>query len=83
MGLYGKYFSFNLHICFALAFAKEAYVFASSLFEKQHTEHLNTIKRLFQRFRVANKSFFAKKKDAHALDYQAFLTLKFPALFLS
>ena len=53
------------------------------LFEKQHTEHLNTIKRLFQRFRVANKSFFAKKKDAHALDYQAFLTLKFPALFLS
>lgn len=32
------------------------------LFEKQHTEHLNTIKRLFQRFRVANKSFFAKKR---------------------
>ncbi|WP_407595351.1 hypothetical protein [Acinetobacter lwoffii] len=40
------------------------------LFKQAHTEHFNTIKRLFQRFRNANKNFDTEKKYQNTEEYQ-------------
>ncbi|RKG52170.1 hypothetical protein D7V64_10780 [Acinetobacter cumulans] len=40
------------------------------LFKQAHTEHFNTVKRLFQRFRTANKNLDIEKKYHNAEDYQ-------------
>lgn len=40
------------------------------LFKQAHTEHFNTIKRLFQRFRNANKNLDTEKKYQNTEEYQ-------------
>ncbi|MCU4312201.1 hypothetical protein KTG68_09210 [Acinetobacter variabilis] len=40
------------------------------LFKQAHTEHFNTIKRLFQRFRNANKNLVTEKKYQNTEEYQ-------------
>lgn len=40
------------------------------LFKQAHTEHLNTVKRLFQRFRTANKNLDTEKKYQNTKEYQ-------------
>lgn len=40
------------------------------LFKQAHTEHLNTVKRLFQRFRTANKNLDTEKKYQNTEEYQ-------------
>lgn len=40
------------------------------LFKQAHTEHFNTIKRLFQRFRTANKNLDTEKKYQNTKEYQ-------------
>lgn len=42
------------------------------LFKQAHTEHVNTIKRLFQRFRSANRILDTEKKYNNAKAYQRF-----------
>lgn len=40
------------------------------LFKQAHTEHFNTVKRLFQRFRTANKNLDTEKKYQNTEEYQ-------------
>lgn len=40
------------------------------LFKQAHTEHFNTVKRLFQRFRTANKNLDIEKKYQNTEEYQ-------------
>ena len=40
------------------------------LFKQAHTEHFNTVKRLFQRFRTANKNLDTEKKYQNTQEYQ-------------
>lgn len=40
------------------------------LFKQAHTEHFNTVKRLFQRFRTANKNLDTEKKYQNTKEYQ-------------
>lgn len=54
------------------------------LFRQAHTEHVNTVKRLFQRFRTANKNLDIEKKYKNTEEYQRFWNtyLKDPTLSL-
>ncbi|RZG43323.1 hypothetical protein [Acinetobacter wuhouensis] len=54
------------------------------LFKQAHTEHVNTVKRLFQRFRTANKNLDIEKKYKNTEEYQRFWNtyLKDPTLSL-
>lgn len=46
--------------------------FRPDLFQQNHTEHFNTVKRLFQRFRIANKSLNKDKDYLNSSDYKQF-----------
>lgn len=58
--------------------------FKPGLFKQAHTEHVNTVKRLFQRFRTANKNLDIEKKYKNTEEYQRFWNtyLKDPTLSL-
>ena len=54
------------------------------LFKQAHTEHFNTVKRLFQRFRTANKNLDTEKKYHNTEEYKRLwnVYLKDPTLSL-